>query len=265
MIIGFAVKLALAPFYFWLPRVTGASGVVTSALIIGALGMAELGELSHLRASAPWVFTDYAGVWLALALFSMFAGALLALAQQDLKRMLAFSTIDDMGYLLLGVLVGSQLSLAGAVLGGASHALFKALMFGAVGVAEQGLGRPVTLDARGLAARFPISAVVFIGAALGILGVPPLFGFAGRWRLYLAGVESGGPLLGAAMAAATGLALLYYVRAIHTVWLGAPADTGETRPEAAPAEPRLAVAALGLLALAALVLGFFPALAQALI
>lgn len=260
IVAGFAMKLALVPVYFWLPRVAAATSPMTTALIVGTLDMAELGELIHLRTAAPWIFTGHHTLWLALALLSMFGGALLALAQRDLKRMLAFSTIDDMGYLLLGVLVGSQLSLTGVLLGAASHAVFKLLMFGAVGIAERAIGEPVTFDCRGLAAHFPISSAMFITGVVGILGIPPLFGFAGRWRLYLAGLQSGGPALALTMAAATGLALLYYVRAIHAVWLGrAPGAPVDPRS----AEPRPATAVLVALAVLALLLGLFPAVLQA--
>lgn len=263
LIIGFAVKLALVPFFFWLPGVASTAAPMTTALIIATLDMAELSELLHLREAAPWVFADHYGLWMVLALLSMFCGALLALSQRDIKRMLAYSTIDDMGYLLLGVLIGSQVGLRGALLGMFSHALFKVLLFGAVGIAERTIGEPLTLDCRGLARTFPVSSAMFIAGSLGMLGVPPLFGFAGRWRLYLAGVQSGGLLLGIAMAAATALALLYYVRAIHRVWLGgAP---GREDVVVQNAEPRPAAAVLILLAVLALVLGFFPSLLASII
>jgi len=97
----------------------------------------------------------------------MFVGALLALAQSNLKRMLAFSTIDDMGYLLLGVVIGSTLGISGALIGALSHALFKLILFGAVGIAESALGRSVTLDMRGLAAKFPVRARRSLSARLG--------------------------------------------------------------------------------------------------
>jgi NADH:ubiquinone oxidoreductase subunit 2 (subunit N) len=87
-----------------------------------------------------------------------------------------------------------------------------------------------------------------------MIGVPPLIGFAGRWRLYLSGVEIGGAWLGVVMALATILALFYYVRAIHRVWMGSAEWLPKTQPE-----PRLAGAVLVVLAAAAIVLGLVPA------
>jgi NADH:ubiquinone oxidoreductase subunit 2 (subunit N) len=84
--------------------------------------------------------------------------------------------------------------------------------------------------------------------------VPPFFGFVGRWRLYLTGIEYGGPALVLAMAAATGLSILYYVRAIHRVWLGQPQGNATV----AASEPGIAATLLVLLIAAALLLGLFP-------
>jgi multicomponent Na+:H+ antiporter subunit D len=233
LLVGFAIKLALVPFYFWLPPLAEHSSAMTAVLVVAVLDMAELGELAALRVEAPWIFTGWQALWLGLALLAMLGGALLALAQKNLRRMLAFSAVDDSGYLLLGIVAGSGLGLGGALLGILSHAVCKFLLFGAVGAAEQGLGRKLTLAEGGLAGRFPLSAAAFLVGALGMVGVPPLLGAAGRWRLYLTGVELGGFPLGLAMALASILALLYYVRAIHRVWLGGPQT--ETPPPAIPA------------------------------
>jgi multicomponent Na+:H+ antiporter subunit D len=220
LMLGFALKLALVPFYFWLPALAENTSPITAVLVISVLDMAEIGELVALRSYAAWVFTGWQTAWLVMALLAMFGGALLALSQRSLRRMLAFSAIDDSGYLLLGVVAGSQLGIAGVLLGALSHALCKFLLFAALGSAENGLGRHITLDQRGLANRFPVSAAAFIVGALGMVGVPPFLGAAGRWRLYLTGIELGGWPLAAAMALASILALLYYVRAVHQVWLG---------------------------------------------
>lgn len=253
LIVGFGLKLALIPFYFWLPDLAEHSKPMTTALVVSVVDIAAFTELVHLRENAPWVFTGFAALWLVLAFLSMFGGALAALAQKNIKRMLAFSTIDDMGYLVLGTLVGSQVGLSGAILAALSHAFFKVILFGSVGIAESQCGHELTLNDRGMATHYPVSSAMFIAGALGMIGVPPLFGFIGRWRLYLAGVEYGGVGLVLTMALATALALLYYVRAIHRVWLGksqTETDMGK--------EPKLAAVVLIALVILMLVVGLFP-------
>jgi len=259
VLVGFGLKLALAPFYAWLPAVAKSASPLTTALIVSIVDMASFNELIHLSQTAPWIFQESKVIWLVLALLSMFGGALLALGQKDLKAMLAFSTVDDMGYLVLGLLAGTGIGWTGAVIGALSHAFFKVVLFGAVSVAESKLGRSLTLLDRGLASRFPVAGAAFIVGALGMVGVPPTIGFIGRWRLYLCGVEFGGWPFVLAMAAATGLALLYYVQAIHRVWLGTP--DGDSQG----GEPAAAKAALIVMIVLSVALGLFPGLWTALI
>lgn len=253
LVIGFGLKLALIPFYFWLPGVAEAVPALTTAVIVSVVDIASFSELVHLRETAAWLFDGFSGIWLAIGLLSMFGGALLALAQKDLKRMLAFSTIDDLGYLIIGLVAGGEIGLQGALFGALSHAACKVILFGAVAVAEKRMGRSITLADGGLAVRFPVCGAAFIAGSLGMLGVPPTIGFLGRWRLYQSGVALGGVWFGIAMAAATALALLYYVRAIHRVWLGPAQEEGNS-------EPNLAKVVLIVLVVAVVALGVYPGL-----
>ncbi len=179
ILIGFAIKLAVIPFSFWLAPLAEKSTPMTAVLVISLLDMAEFGELAMLRAEAPWVFTSVQWIWIALALLSMFGGALLALAQTNIRRMLAFSTIDDIGYLVLGLAAGTAGGILGALIGALSHSICKFLLFGAIGVAEKDLKHPLTLDDRGQSSRHPVAGAAFIAGALGMIGVPPLMGFLG--------------------------------------------------------------------------------------
>ena len=254
LIVGFALKLGLIPFYFWLPAVASAAAPMTTVLIVSIVDIATFGELAALREASPWIFGEYAPVWMVVALLSMFGGALLALAQTELKRMLAFSTIDDLGFLLLGLIVGGPAGIAGAWIGALNHALSKVILFGAVGFAERQIGRTVTLDTSGLAARVPLAGAAFIIGALVFIGVPPGFGFVGYWRIYIAATQFGGPALIAALMMVAALDLLCYARAIHRTWLG-PAQIPVT---GAPAY--LAPGVLTVLAVMAVLLGCYPSI-----
>ena len=255
IMLGFLIKLAAVPFSFWLAPLAEKSSAMSAVLVISLLDMAEFGELAALRIEAPWLMANVQWVWIVVALLSMFAGALLALAQTNVRRMLAFSTIDDLGYLILGLAAGSAGGVLGAVIAALSHSLCKFLLFGAVGVAENGLKHPLTSADRGVAGRFPVAGAAFIAGAIGMIGVPPFLGFLGRWRLYLGGLEVGGVALAIAMVAATALALLYYVRVIHKVWLGQAAAESPAVQNSLPVNAVLVVFIV-LLILA----GLFPTL-----
>jgi multicomponent Na+:H+ antiporter subunit D len=252
LLVGFALKLGLIPFCFWLPAVAAAAPTMTTALIVSIVDIATVAELLDLRQIAPWVFTEHAAIWMVIALLSLCGGALLALAQRELKRMLAFSTIADLGLLLTGVVAGGSLGLAGAQLGAVSHAVSKVILFGTVGLAEQRITQPLTLDTRGLAARLPLASAAFVIGALGFIGVPPGLGFVGYWRLYVSGTEYGGPALLGVLFLVAALDLLCYVRAIHRVWLG-PAQVGVSGAPASLAQATVTVLALGII-----LLGLYP-------
>jgi formate hydrogenlyase subunit 3/multisubunit Na+/H+ antiporter MnhD subunit len=254
MLLGFALKLGLVPFSFWLPAVASVAAPMTTALIVSIVDIATFGELAALRETSPWIFSEHAPAWLTVALLAMFGGAMLALAQNELKRMLAFSTIDDLGFLLLGLIVGGPVGIAGAGLGALSHALSKVVLFGAVGLAEARIGETVTLDTRGLAARLPVAGAAFIAGALSFIGVPPGFGFVGYWRIYIAATQFGGLALIAALLAVAALDLLCYARAIHRTWLGSP------QVQLAGAPAYLAGGVVASLAVAAVLLGCYPSI-----
>ncbi len=187
--------------------------------------------------------------WLVLAVVSALLGALLMLAQRDVKRMLAYSTIEDMGYLCACVALASEPGMQGALIGAGVHALAKAVLFMSLAAPEA--NGPVTLARSGLAARYPASGGVFIVGALAMLGVPPTIGFAARWRIYETAYQAA-PVDGVFMLA-TAFALLAFVRVIARCWWG-------TDLEPATAAPETPVLKAAMIALAVLILtaGLWP-------
>jgi multicomponent Na+:H+ antiporter subunit D len=177
-------------------------------------------------------------------------GAVLMLTQRDLKRLLAFSTIEDTGYLLLGLTLGGELGSTGAIIGATVHALAKALLFASLSAPEA--EGPLTLETRGLASRFPLSGAGFLLGVLATLGIPPTAGYAARWRLYGAAAQTN-PWLLAALLLGTSLAVLAYARVVATCWWGPSA-------EARRREPVTLIVALVGLSLALLLTGLWPSL-----
>jgi multicomponent Na+:H+ antiporter subunit A len=251
MMTGFVLKLALVPLYVWLPMVAEDTSAPIVGLVVSVVDVAAFGELLMLRQSSPWLFT-LTGPWLTIALLSTLGGALLMLAQNDLKRLLAFSTIEDTGYLMFGVTLGGDLGLKGAVLGITVHSLAKALLFSSLAFVESD-DSPPTLAMRGLAARYPISAFGFLLGALVMIGVPPTAGYIARWRLYGAALQMGFPYL-FMMLLSTALALLAYSRVVALCWWGASNDGNKGREPAL-----LGVPIIGLCVILLLV-GLWPGL-----
>lgn len=242
LLTGFVLKLALVPLYLWLPLVAEATPAPVIGLVVAVVDMTALGELLALRQAAPWLFAS-AAPWLGLAVLSALGGAVLMLAQRDLKRLLAFSTIEDMGCLLLGVTLGGELGLTGAMIGASVHALAKALLFASLSTVE-GEGSP-TLERRGLAARYPLSGAGFLVGALAVLGVPPTLGYAAHWRLYSAAAQVGWPFL-VVLLLATSLAVLAYARVIAVCWWG-PGEAGHEKARGEPVAVRAALVGLSVI------------------
>lgn len=216
LLCGFFLKLAIVPLFLWLPQLAERLPAVVTGLVIAVLDIGAFGELYCAAQANPWLITSH-GIWLVAAIGSALLGAVLMLTEKNLKRLLAFSTVEDMGFLLLGLASASHIGVQGAMFGAAVHALAKALLFVSLSAPEA--DGALSKGSTGLAARYPISAAGFLAGMLAVLGVPPTFGFIGRWRLYEAAAQAG-PRLLALFVLASMLALLAYVRALTRFWWG---------------------------------------------
>ncbi len=252
---GFVLKLALIPLYFWLPGLAEMAPASLVGLLVAVVDMAAFGELWTLRQTEPWIFLP-AGPWLILGILTALTGAVLMLPQRQVKRLLAFSTLEDLGYLTVALAAGGALGLKGALVGAAAHSLAKALLFSSL-IAPEAEG-PLSTSRRGLARRYPVSAFGFLVGSLAMSGVPPTLGFVARWRIYLATYGFGTWAI-AALLLATGLALLAYSRVLIQVWWGENDTASPPRNEALPL-----IIALVALALVILISGCWPGLLSAL-
>jgi len=248
---GFAAKLAIAPLLIWLPAVAEAVPALTMGLIIAVVDMAAFGEF-YMTAVAQPALLEPRGLWLGLALFTSLVASLAMLAQRDMKRLLAFSTIEDMGFLLLGILSASEVGLQGAVIGAVAHAVAKALLF--ICIAAPEAEGNLRIGRRGLAQRYPVSAAGFLVGMLAMLGIPPMIGFAGRWRLYLSAANTNHWLLGGFVLASM-MSLIAYVMTLTRIWWGPESGVEKTAEKAEPAALRLAIV---LLMAALIVSGLWP-------
>jgi NADH:ubiquinone oxidoreductase subunit 5 (subunit L)/multisubunit Na+/H+ antiporter MnhA subunit len=219
LVTGFFLKLAIVPLFFWLPKIAEDLPALAIGLIISVVDIAAFAELQSVVQTNPWLLTPHK-LWLGLAITSALLCSFLMLAQTNLKRLLALSTIEDIGFLVLGVTAASTIGMEGAMFGAAVHALAKALLF--ISLSTPDAAGELDSPAVGLATRYPLSAAGFLFGMLAMLGIPPTMGFMGRWRLYGAAAQSGRLLL-AAFVLASMLSLIAYVRALTKYWWG-PAD-----------------------------------------
>jgi formate hydrogenlyase subunit 3/multisubunit Na+/H+ antiporter MnhD subunit len=220
LLAGFALKLAIVPTYLWAPTVAERTPAAVVGLVLAVVDVAAMAELIALRRGAPWLFHP-AWPWLVLGLLTAVGAAGLAVAQSDVKRLLAFAAVADFGYVLLGVALGGRFGLSGATLTISVEAVAAALLFSAVAGAER--DGPVTLRSRGLARHHPLAAAGFAAGALAALGVPPTAGYPGHWRLYYT-AYTGSPAYLAALIVATALLVLTFARVIAVCWWGGEDD-----------------------------------------
>lgn len=242
-VVGFGAKAGLVPFHVWLPEAHPAAPSHVSALMSGV--MIKMGwygiwrVVTFLGQPAPWFGLLLAGLGVLTAL----VGMALAVHQRDLKRLLAYSSIENMGLiaLVLGVgLWGWASNMPGvAVVGTAAamlhiwnHALIKGLMFFAAGSVVHATGTKDMEQLGGLMRRMPWTGRAMTLGALAIAALPPLNGFVSKWLVYLSLLECGLPtgqsgslialLAVGVLALIGGLAVLVFVRLIGVVLLGAP-------------------------------------------
>jgi len=191
MFIGFAVKVPVVPFHTWLPDAHVEAPTPASIMLAGVL--LKMGTYSLLRFNftmLPDVAADLALVIAALGVLSVIYGAVLALAQQDLKRIVAYSSVSSMGYVLLGLVAYTEFGIAGATFQMVAHGLISGLMFMAVGVIYNTTHTRMVGDMSGLADRMPVTVGIFIAGAFGYMGLPLMAGFAGEFFIFVGAFHS---------------------------------------------------------------------------
>ncbi len=248
-LIAFGLKAGAVPFHFWLPEAHAAAPAHVSALMSGVV--IKMGIYGLLRtvvlfgSPPPW----WGWVVLALGAVSGVLGVVWALAQHDIKRLLAFHSVENIGIILLGVGAGALgvayghpliavLGFAGAALHTLNHALFKSLLFLAAGSVIHATGTREIDRLGGLARSMPVTTATFLIGSAAIVGLPPLNGFVSEWVVFqalLRGASVGDAMQFAGLAVVVlaligALALACFVKVIGVVYLGAPRHALGTRP-----------------------------------
>ncbi len=211
-LMGFGLKAALVPFHAWLPDAHPSAPAPISAVLSGLLiKVSGVYAMTRIFLNVFGLTPGLSKVLMTLGAVSMVAAAFLALGQKDMKRMLAYSSISQVGYVVLGIGLGTPLGIAGGLFHLFNHALAKGLLFLTSGSVQQATGTR-DLDAMGgLAKRMPVTAITNLVGALSISGVPPLNGFWSKLIIIVALVQAGHPVFALLAVLASVLTLWYYL------------------------------------------------------
>jgi len=183
-IVGCFIKAGIIPLHTWLPDAHPAAPSPISALLSGiTIKIGLYGIIRFLYSAGNFGHLTILQLLIGFAAVSMLGGVSLALLQTDTKRLLAYHSISQMGYVLLGIGIGTQLSLTGALYHSINHALFKGLLFLCAGAVIYSTGARNLHDLGGLRKKMPVTAIVCLVACLAISGVPPLNGFISKMLL----------------------------------------------------------------------------------
>ncbi len=276
-VIGFGVKVALVPMHTWLPDAHSQapsgisamlSGVVIEAGLVALLRV--LSNLIPIRAAVP----QWEVILLGFAVLNMLLGNLMALRQVQVKRMLAFSSISHVGYMMVGIsaalIFGSVDGAAGSFFHIITHAAMKGLAFLSAGALLYGLylakgehGALMLDDLNGSARRYPLAAFAFSVAVLGLGGLPPLAGFMSKWQIFAAGFETGSPWMIAVVifaAVNSVISLGYYAPLVNRMYRNEMSDAVKN---GRPLSKWMMVPLIGLV-LVIIILGIWPVAANGL-
>lgn len=191
LFIGFAVKLPMFPLHTWLPDAHTDAPTAVSVMLAGVLiKMGGYGMLRLCVSMFPEQAQQYAQIMIILALIGIIYGAAVTLMQTDIKRLIAYSSISHMGYVLLGIFALGEVSMTGASLQMFSHGIVTGLLFAVAGLVIHNIEVRDLRKLGGLCKQVPIIAAVFVIAGLASLGLPTTSGFAAEFLVFLGSYTS---------------------------------------------------------------------------
>jgi proton-translocating NADH-quinone oxidoreductase chain N len=260
VIVGFGIKAAVAPLHTWLPDAHPAAPSSISAMLSGVV--IKAGAYALMR-SLIMIFAPEAYSWqivlAILAVITMTVGNLMALLQTDLKRLLAFSSVAQMGYVIFGISIATYYGITGSLFHIMNHAIMKSLLFLCSGAFLYAVDSRNLDELAGIGKKMRITGVMFTIGCLSIAGIPPLNGFQSELMILLSGIGLGGKsaiwyVLSAIMLVNLLFSVAYYLRLIQTLTLREPSTTSVNAREA----PIGMLLPMGILTVLCIVIGIYP-------
>jgi len=255
LLIGFSVKMAIFPVHTWLPDAHSEAPTPISAMLSGV--MIKCGAYAFARillSGFGQTVTQTSDVLAILGVVTMIYGGLMALAQTDIKRLLAYSSISQMGYIFFGLGVYSTMGATGALFHVVNHAVCKSLLFMCAGAIIHQTGTRNIRRLGGLADKMPITCAASLIGALSLAGTPPLNGFWSEWMIFSGGISSGKILITTIAVVSTAITAGYYLWFIWRAFFGTTPKELENTKEAS----WLMCIPIIILAAIAVVVGIWP-------
>jgi multicomponent Na+:H+ antiporter subunit D len=232
--VGISLKLALFPLHVWLPGAYAHAPSVATAFLAGTATKVAVYVLLRLFFSVFGVAISFQSlpvteVLLVLSVAAMFIASLLAVFETDLKRMLAYSSLAQIGYITLGISLANVDGLTGSIVHLFNHALMKTALFLSLGAIAYRIGTIRLCDLAGIGPRMPLTMAAFAIGGLALVGVPGTAGFVSKWYLAVGAIQRGWWPVAALILASSLIAVVYVGRVIEMAWLR------EVSPDAAKA------------------------------
>jgi proton-translocating NADH-quinone oxidoreductase chain N len=267
-VVGFGVKVAIVPFHTWLPDAHTQAPSGISAMLSGIVIEAGLIALLRSLGALSGVSNSWGLLFMVFGALNMLVGNLMALRQTQVKRLLAYSSLSHIGYMVFGLGIAIAAGQAAGAQGGLfhllNHGLMKGLAFLAAGAllytlhTAQGDHSPLTTsDLAGTAQRYPLTALALSLAVLGLGGLPPLAGFMSKWQIFVAGFSTHNFVVAALVIFAalnSVLSLAYYAPMVNMVYRKTP-SAAVRQGAAMPVTMNVTMA---LLVLAVVAIGLWP-------
>ncbi len=255
LLVGISLKLALFPLHLWLPNAYAYAPTVVTVFQAATATKVSVYVMIRILYTifGGLILPDVAlqGALMGLGMLSMIAAALVAIFETNVKRMLAYSSLSQIGYMVLGLGMGSVVGLAAGIIHIFNHALMKAALFMAMGCAFSRSGAVSVRDLAGLGRSMPVTMAAVVVGAMSLIGVPLTVGFVTKWYLIRAALEMGAWPVALVVLASGLLAIIYSWRIIEAAYF-APAPEGR---EAVAEAPLAMLAPLVFLAGACIVFG----------
>ncbi len=237
LVVGLGLKIALFPMHTWLPDAYTHAPSAVTAMLSGTFTKVGIYALIRVMFTviSPYYVIETLPVmsmlsW--LAAIGIIAGSVLAIAQYDIKRMLAYSSVSQIGYIVLGISLANNIGMTGGILHILSHSLMKVGLFMVAGAIIYRTGIKNIYQLKGMGKKMPFTMAAFVIGALSMIGIPPTIGFASKFYLALGALEAGMWVFVIVILLSSLLNVVYFWRIFENVYFGVPEHEDIKRDEA---------------------------------